>query len=195
MNSGGHVSYTAAKGGATLTVADAVSIPLSTVKDGKFTLAVGCDSTKAYVGLGSESPFSGTNGPQLFYGLRYWTHIVKPNQVKTYHDQVAVVLNLIRDRAIVRHSHIKDRSVSLIPKPIGNLRCHTPRGWLGGTESDQALSLANRLIVTVYPLADDVEVGLPGAFGSRPHAVRRDGNAAAAQRRSAFLPGEISPHA
>ncbi len=29
-----------------------------------------------------------TNGPQLFYGLRYWTHIVKPGQMKTYHDQI-----------------------------------------------------------------------------------------------------------
>jgi len=29
-----------------------------------------------------------TNGPQLFYGLRYYTHVVKPDQVKTYHDQV-----------------------------------------------------------------------------------------------------------
>lgn len=29
-----------------------------------------------------------TNGPQLFYGLRYHTHITKPNNVKTYHDQV-----------------------------------------------------------------------------------------------------------
>jgi hypothetical protein len=29
-----------------------------------------------------------TNGPQLFYGLRYHQHVVKPNQVKTYHDQV-----------------------------------------------------------------------------------------------------------
>jgi len=29
-----------------------------------------------------------TNGPQLFYGLRYHTHVVKPNQLKTYHDQV-----------------------------------------------------------------------------------------------------------
>jgi hypothetical protein len=29
-----------------------------------------------------------TNGPQLFYGLRYHTHVVKPEQVKTYHDQV-----------------------------------------------------------------------------------------------------------
>lgn len=29
-----------------------------------------------------------TNGPQLFYGLRYHVHVVKPGQVKTYHDQV-----------------------------------------------------------------------------------------------------------
>jgi hypothetical protein len=29
-----------------------------------------------------------TNGPQLLYGLRYHSHIVKPDQVKTYHDQV-----------------------------------------------------------------------------------------------------------
>lgn len=29
-----------------------------------------------------------TNGPQLFYGLRYHQHVVKPGNVKTYHDQV-----------------------------------------------------------------------------------------------------------
>src|SRR5262249_60145330 len=29
-----------------------------------------------------------TNGPQLFYGLRYHTHIVKPGETETYHDQV-----------------------------------------------------------------------------------------------------------
>ena len=29
-----------------------------------------------------------TNGPQLLYGLRYHTHIVKPNSVETFHDQV-----------------------------------------------------------------------------------------------------------
>jgi len=29
-----------------------------------------------------------TNGPQLFYGLRYHCHVVKPDEVKTYHDQV-----------------------------------------------------------------------------------------------------------
>jgi len=29
-----------------------------------------------------------TNGPQLFYGLRYHTHIVKQGEVETFHDQV-----------------------------------------------------------------------------------------------------------
>ncbi len=29
-----------------------------------------------------------TNGPQLFYGLRYHQHVVKPGEVEAYHDQV-----------------------------------------------------------------------------------------------------------
>lgn len=29
-----------------------------------------------------------TNGPQIFYGLRYHTHIVKPDEAETFHDQV-----------------------------------------------------------------------------------------------------------
>jgi hypothetical protein len=29
-----------------------------------------------------------SNGPQTLYGLRYHTHIVKPDEVETYHDQV-----------------------------------------------------------------------------------------------------------
>ena len=29
-----------------------------------------------------------TNGPQLFYGLRYHTRVVKPDGVETFHDQV-----------------------------------------------------------------------------------------------------------
>ncbi len=29
-----------------------------------------------------------TNGPQLFFGLRYFIFVTKPDQVKTYHEQV-----------------------------------------------------------------------------------------------------------
>ncbi len=49
-----------------------------------------------------------TNGPQLFYGLRYHTHVVKPGQRETYHDQVGYWLwepatgNLIQTLAIPR---------------------------------------------------------------------------------------------
>ena len=49
-----------------------------------------------------------TNGPQLFYGLRYHTHIVKPGLIETYHDQVGYWLwepatgNLIQTVTIPR---------------------------------------------------------------------------------------------
>jgi hypothetical protein len=32
------------------------------------------------------------NGPQLFYGLRYHTHILKPGEATTYHDQIGYFL-------------------------------------------------------------------------------------------------------
>jgi hypothetical protein len=49
-----------------------------------------------------------TNGPQLLYGLRYHTHIVKPGEVETYHDQIGYWLwepatgNLVQTLAIPR---------------------------------------------------------------------------------------------
>jgi len=48
------------------------------------------------------------NGPQLLYGLRYHTHVVKPGDVETYHDQVGYWLwepatgNLIHTLTIPR---------------------------------------------------------------------------------------------
>ena len=33
-----------------------------------------------------------TNGPQLFYGLRYHQHIVKPGEVEMFHEQVGFLL-------------------------------------------------------------------------------------------------------
>jgi hypothetical protein len=42
-----------------------------------------------------------TNGPQLFYGLRYHTHIVKPGEVETFHDQVGYWLWEPAARAVI----------------------------------------------------------------------------------------------
>jgi hypothetical protein len=45
--------------------------------------------TQAYVDHYELQPIDPqTNGPQLFYGLRYHQHIVKPGEVETYHDQI-----------------------------------------------------------------------------------------------------------
>src|SRR5262249_19010800 len=41
-----------------------------------------------------------TNGPQLMYGLRYHTHIVKPGEVETFHDQVGYWLWEPETRAV-----------------------------------------------------------------------------------------------
>jgi hypothetical protein len=51
-----------------------------------------------------------TNGPQLFYGLRYHQHVVKPEQVKTYHDQVGYWLweRAGRDRRLTHQRHRLD---------------------------------------------------------------------------------------
>lgn len=43
----------------------------------------------AYIEHAEMQPIDGqTNGPQLFYGLRYHLHIVQPGEVETFHDQV-----------------------------------------------------------------------------------------------------------
>src|SRR6202050_4711772 len=43
-----------------------------------------------------------TNGPQLFYGLRYHTHITKPGEAETFHDQVGYWLYEPQARAVTR---------------------------------------------------------------------------------------------
>ncbi len=45
--------------------------------------------TDAYIEHYELQPIDAqTNGPQLFYGLRYHTRVVQPNEVETFHDQV-----------------------------------------------------------------------------------------------------------
>lgn len=44
---------------------------------------------EAYIEHAEFQPIDAqTNGPQIFYGLRYHLRIVKPNDVETFHDQV-----------------------------------------------------------------------------------------------------------
>jgi hypothetical protein len=51
--------------------------------------AVGGSEHQAYIERYELQPIDRqTNGPQLLYGLRYHTHIVQPDSVEMFHDQV-----------------------------------------------------------------------------------------------------------
>jgi len=54
-----------------------------------------------------------TNGPQLFYGLRYHAHIVKPGEVETFHDQVGYWLWEPAARTVV-HTLAIPRGLALL---------------------------------------------------------------------------------
>ena len=58
-----------------------------------------------------------TNGPQLFYGLRYHTHIVKPGEVETFHDQVGYWLWEPAARVVVHMLAIPRGQVVLASGP------------------------------------------------------------------------------
>ena len=65
-----------------------------------------------------------TNGPQLLYGLRYHTHIVKPDQVKTYHDQVGYWLWEPATGKVIQTLAIPRAQIAMA---VGNGRRPTPR--------------------------------------------------------------------
>jgi len=53
-----------------------------------------------------------TNGPQLLYGLRYHTHILRPMKPETFHDQVGYLALGAGDRndhPVAHHSALADR--------------------------------------------------------------------------------------
>ncbi len=67
--------------------------PMAGIWEGKRGLDVSPKAegpeSKAYIERYELQPIDPqANGPQLYYGLRYHTRIVKPKEVETFHDQV-----------------------------------------------------------------------------------------------------------
>ena len=60
-----------------------------------------------------------TNGPQLFYGLRYHTHITKPGDPETFHDQVGYWLFEPAAQAVTLTLGIPRAQVLLASGPAG----------------------------------------------------------------------------
>ena len=76
-----------------------------------------------------------TNGPQLLYGLRYATHVTKPGQVKTYHDQVGYWLWEPATGTIIHTLAIPRGQVAMaVGKASADAKCFTLEAKRGTTE-------------------------------------------------------------
>ena len=76
------------------------------------------------------------NGPQLYYGLRYHTHVVKPNEVETYHDQVGYWLWEPATGTLVHTLTIPRAQVALaVGKAAANARSFEVAAKRGSTEN------------------------------------------------------------
>lgn len=76
-----------------------------------------------------------TNGPQYFYGLRYHTHIVKPGEVETFHDQVGYWLWDPVDNIVVQSLTIPRGQVALASGRVApEAKAFTLRAERGTTE-------------------------------------------------------------
>jgi hypothetical protein len=101
------------------------------------------------------------NGPQLLYGLRYHTHIVKPGEVETYHDQVGYWLYEPATSTVIHTLAIPRGQVALaVGSAARDARSFEVRALRGSTENgicsgpflEQAFRTVEFTIkVTVHP--------------------------------------------
>jgi hypothetical protein len=76
------------------------------------------------------------NGPQLLYGLRYHTHIVKPGEVEMYHDQVGYLLWEPATGTIIQTLTIpRGQCAMAVGKARKNAKRFTLRAVRGRTEN------------------------------------------------------------
>ena len=118
-----------------------------------------------------------TNGPQLFYGLRYHTHIVKPGEVETFHDQigywlwepatktVTFTLAIPRGQVLLAAGRAEpDATTFAVTAAVGS----ETYGILSNPFLDQAFrTLSFRMVVTVnadgtWSYEEEAELVIPG---------------------------------
>jgi hypothetical protein len=128
-----------------------------------------------------------TNGPQLFYGLRYHTHINKPGELETFHDQVgywlwepaaqAVTLTLAIPRAqvLMASGHAAPDATDFTLTATVGSEVH---GILSNPFLDEAFrTLSFRIHVTVnddgtWSYEEEAVLQIPGRKGTFSHIDR-----------------------
>jgi hypothetical protein len=128
-----------------------------------------------------------TNGPQLFYGLRYHTHIVKPGEVETFHDQVGYWLWEPAARTVLHSLAIPRGQVALaagVVEPdatefeVSAVRGSEMYGILSNPFLERAFQTVNfRIRVTVHAngtwsYEEHTEMRIPGRDGIVDHVDR-----------------------
>jgi hypothetical protein len=128
-----------------------------------------------------------TNGPQLFYGLRYHTHIVKPGEVETFHDQVGYWLWEPAARMVLHSLAIPRGQVALAAGPAEPDATDFEVMATRGTETFGILSnpflerafqtVAFRIRITVnadhtWSYEEHTEMRIPGRDGIVDHVDR-----------------------
>ncbi len=132
-----------------------------------------------------------TNGPQLLYGLRYHTHIVKPGEVQMFHDQVGYWLwepatGTIAQTIAIPRMQVAMASGTAAPDAtefeLRAERGSTTFGICSGPFLDQAFCTASFWIrVTIHPdgrwsYEEDTVLVIPGRdrpFHHRDRATLR----------------------
>jgi hypothetical protein len=128
-----------------------------------------------------------TNGPQLFYGLRYHTHIVKPGENETFHDQVGywlwepaarriiLTLGIPRGQVLLAGGEAEpDATEFEVRAEVGS----EIYGILSNPFLDEAFrTLSYRMAVTVHPdgrwsYEEEGVLEIPGRDAPFPHTDR-----------------------
>ena len=131
-----------------------------------------------------------TNGPQLFYGLRYHTFITKPDQVKTYHEQVGYWL---WEPATRRHHPHAGRFRAARPRWPMARRAPTPRSSSSWPREAPRHSASAR--IRSSSTRSDRRVPHQGDDQRRWHLVVRRRHGADDPRPSGTLPSHRPQHA
>lgn len=164
LNAAEAVTYTDSTTGMQQTVSDAAAFKLSDVQNGVFTLAVGSVSTKVFAGLGSDNPFHGVNGPQLFdkdvpYALAEWT--INGNQYDnvdvTYEDSISFPTRL----------SVRDAGGTLTGQA----------GFKAGTQASDIVNHFKTRMPTTPTGPENANYPSEGAIGYGPQVETIEGNA------------------
>jgi hypothetical protein len=107
-----------------------------------------------------------TNGPQYFYGLRYHTHIVKPGEVETFHDQVGYWLWDPVAGTVVQTIAIPRGQVALAAGSVAaDARSFTLRAERGSTEFGICSSTFLERAFTTLSFEVTVTINADGTWG------------------------------